>query len=188
VESELIHFPLFTLQNSGDEEQKKKKKKKKKEADLVTLVAVTLSLRWTVAILLLSSASLCFFSSSVFLLPLLTMFLPSMQWLRGGVAGGNGGEATMALLLSSVSSFPLPCYFFHFLLLFLSSSRSCFPFSIFFFVLPPSSVSQTILPSLSFSIFSPPAHLSPLVFIRRKRGGLLPLSSHGTGVGWPGGH
>jgi len=145
VESELIHFPLFTLQNSGDEEQKKK------EADLVTLVAVTLSLRWTVAILLLSSASLCFFSSSVFLLPLLTMFLPSLQWLHGGVAGGNGGEATMALLLSSVSSFPLPCYFFHFLLLFLSSSRSCFPSSIFFFLffLPLLYLKQFFLPSLS---------------------------------------
>jgi hypothetical protein len=165
VESELIHFPLFTLQNSGDEEQKKK------EADLVTLVAVTLSLRWTVAILLLSSASLCFFSSSVFLLPLLTMFLPSLQWLHGGVAGGNGGEATMALLLSSVSSFPLPCYFFHFLLLFLSSSRSCFPSSIFFFC---SSSLFCISNNSSFPlflyIFAPCSSLSPGIYKEEKGG------------------
>jgi len=40
----------------------------------------------------------------------------------------------------------------------------------------------------SFPIFPSPARLSPLVFIKRK-GGLLPVSSHGTGVwGWPGGH
>ena len=43
--------------------------------------------------------------------------------------------------------------------------------------------------SRSLKEFSPfPSHLSPLVFTRRKKRekGLLPLSSRGTGVGWPG--
>jgi len=55
-------------------------------------------------------------------------------------------------------------------------------FHLFFFVF----VFHSFLSS--FPIFPSPARLSPLVFIKRK-GGLLPVSSHGTGVGgWPGGH
>jgi len=73
----------------------------------------------------------------------------------GAVVAADGGVAVAVLLLSSVS----PCFFFLFVLfgfspLFFLSIRLCF-FSFF----------------RSLKEFSPfPAHLSPLVFTRRKRG------------------
>jgi len=92
----------------------------------------------------------------------------------------------------------LPCFILFYILLFqnlfysllfchfplFSFSSLFFLFSFFFFSRPLPSLSLP-LPLFFFLFFGPLLHLSPLVFIRRKKGerGPLPLSSHGTGVG-----
>ena len=132
--------------------------------------------------------SLLFFSSSVFSLPLSTMFLPSLQWLRGGVAGGDGGGVTVALLLSS-AFFPLLC----FPLLFLSFFAYV---SLFFTVVLPflylfffhSSSLLCISNNSSFPLFlyiSSPCLSLSLGIYKEEKGerGLLPLSSQEQGQG-----
>jgi hypothetical protein len=178
------------LQNSGDGEQKKKKKRKK-EADLVTLVAHGgggdgVVIGWTAVVSGGGPSSLCFFfSSSVFSLPLSTMFLPSLQWLRGGVAGGDGGGVTVALLLSS-ASFPLLRFPLLFLLFFAYVSlffTIMLPFLYLFF---RSSSLLCISNNSSFPLFlyisAPCSSLSPGIYKEEKGGrGLLPLSSQAQG-------
>jgi hypothetical protein len=85
-----------------------------------------------------------------------------------------------SLLYSSLSKFILLSFVLSFPPL--SFSSLFFLFSFFFFSRPLPSLS---LPLFFFLFFGPLLHLSPLVFIRRKKGerGPLPLSSHGTGVG-----
>jgi len=203
VESELIHFhcSLCRTVETGSRRRRRRRRGRGRGRRKLTrwcwwltvLVAMALSLQWTGVVSGGGPSSLCFFFLplffrylcrqcffplySGFVVVLLVAMVVEWRWLFSSL---------LPFFLFSV----FPCYFFHFLLMFLSSSRSCFPFSIFFFfILPPSSVSQIILPSLFFSIFPPPAYLSPLVFIRRKRGREgyypCPVRNRGRVVGLP---
>ena len=164
-----------------------------------------------------SSPCLCSLAS-LFLLLFLTMMVLLLTVARGGGVASNGREketkreggycsslllcflvflffsfAQISLLCSSVFSASLvlkqtsPSVF--------SNRENFLRFPLFFFLnLPPIfclffvSVFHSFLSF--FPLFRPSAHLSPLVFIRRKKKEreLLPLSSHGIGVGWPSDH
>jgi len=119
-----------------------------------------------------SSSVYLHFFFSLFMFSRFSVF-SSISVDDGAVVAADGGVAVAVLLLSSVS----PCFFFLFVLfgfspLFFLSIRLCF----FFFF----SVTQRILPL-------PNSSLSPGIYKEEKgERGLLPLSSCGTGVGWPG--
>jgi len=132
------------------------------------MVALGLLFFFSPLLLPVSSSSVCFCS--------VLFSFSSLVSIGGGAAIDSGsrcflwrwwGRQAVAVLLSSA--------------LFSLFSRFCISKQIVF-------VFQSSLSS--FSLYPPPSHLYPPVFIRRKGGGrgLLPLSSHGTGEGWPGDH
>ena len=127
---------------------------------------------WSVLLPLLSLSSVrpCFlsFSSFSFLLLFSVLFSPQSPLFHSLLYS----SLLKFILLSFVLSFP-PLFFLFFVLSI---------FVLFFLSSSPLSVSASVF---FFLFFGPLLHLSPLVFIRRKKGerGPLPLSSHGTGVG-----
>jgi len=127
---------------------------------------------WSVLLPLLSLSSVrpCFlsFSSFSFLLSFSVLFSPQSPLFHSLLYS----SLLKFILLSFVLSFP-PLFFLFFVLSI---------FVHFFFSLPLPSPS---LPLFFFLFFDSLLHLSPLVFIRRKKEerGPLPLSSHGTRVG-----